>query len=236
MEPSIKETITSLELLKEINFFRKEEKRTESVHSDLLKVIRDEFEEEIGEGKISHTSTYKDSQGKERPMFILTIAQAKQVLARESKYVRKAVIGKLNELETKFKLPGTYKEALQALIVAEEVKEQQAITIKEQADYIDSNEESLIAYNTLVASDKLIPLKQIATILGLTKPGLLAKLRWLRIFNEDNRPYSEYHLQRKWFVTGFGKTLETSSWYATPKGLDGVIKKFKKIDEVKGWW
>ena len=57
-----------------------------------------EFEEEIGEGKISSTSTYKDSQGKDRPMFILEVNQAKQVLVRESKFVRKAVIKKLDEL------------------------------------------------------------------------------------------------------------------------------------------
>lgn len=98
-----KDTITSLELLEEINFFRKQEDRTETSHYDLLKIIRLEFDEEIGEGKISCTSTYKDSQGKDRPMFILTISQAKQVLVRESKYVRKAIIKKLEQLENKLK-------------------------------------------------------------------------------------------------------------------------------------
>lgn len=44
-------------------------------------------------------SSYRNSQNKEQPMFELTTAQAKQVLARESKFVRKAVIKKLEELE-----------------------------------------------------------------------------------------------------------------------------------------
>lgn len=84
-----KNQITSLELLEQINFFRNQEgNRAELQHYDLLKIIRDEFEEEINEGKISAV-TYKDKKGEERPMFELTPSQAKQVLVRESKFVRK---------------------------------------------------------------------------------------------------------------------------------------------------
>lgn len=94
-----KKYISSLELLEEINFFRKQEgNRTKLKHNDLLKIIRDEFEEEISLGKIS-SSDYKSNRGKLYPMFELTIPQAKQVLVRESKVVRKAVIKKLDEIE-----------------------------------------------------------------------------------------------------------------------------------------
>lgn len=117
-----KETITSKELLEQVNFFREkeyefkaknrtlteaEEKRGKFVeleHYDLLKVIRDEFEEEIGLGKISE-SYYINSQNKEQPMFILTLKQAKQVLLRESKFVRKAVIEYIEKLEEQVKNP-----------------------------------------------------------------------------------------------------------------------------------
>ncbi|MBC2849847.1 ORF6C domain-containing protein [Cetobacterium sp. 8H] len=93
--------ITSLELLEEINFFRKQEgNRTKLKHYDLLKIIRDEFEEEIGAGKISESS-YKNSQNKEYPMFELIISQAKQILVRESKFVRKSIIKKLDEIENR---------------------------------------------------------------------------------------------------------------------------------------
>ena len=99
-----KNMITSLEILEQINIFRKQEgNRTELQHKDLLKIIRDEFEEEIGEGKISPTS-YKDQWNREQPMFKLTIPQAKQILLRESKFVRKAVIHYLEELENRLKL------------------------------------------------------------------------------------------------------------------------------------
>ena len=40
-----KDTITSLELVDQINFFRKEEgKKTETQHKTLLEIIRNEFE------------------------------------------------------------------------------------------------------------------------------------------------------------------------------------------------
>ena len=48
-----KDKITSLEILEQINFFRKQEgKKTETQHKTLLEIIRNEFEEEINEQKI----------------------------------------------------------------------------------------------------------------------------------------------------------------------------------------
>lgn len=100
-----KDKITSLEIVAEINRYKKEEgNRTNLQHKDLLKIIREEFSEEIGEGKISPTS-YKDQWNREQPMFILTLSQARQVLVRESKYVRKSVIHFLETLEEKIKNP-----------------------------------------------------------------------------------------------------------------------------------
>lgn len=120
--------ISTLDILKEINFFRSQEGRNELKHYDLLKVVRDEFEEEIDAGKISGVE-YKDKKGENRPMFILTFNQAKQVLVRESKTVRKAVINYIEKLENEIKnkqekpkLPATYLEALKELVKVEEEK------------------------------------------------------------------------------------------------------------------
>lgn len=111
-----RESITSKELLVQVNLFREQEykskqangtltdaekkkgKFVELEHYDLLKIIRDEFDEEIGAGKIS-VSDYKDSSGKKNIMFILTYNQAKQVLLRESKFVRRAIIHYIEVLE-----------------------------------------------------------------------------------------------------------------------------------------
>ena len=91
-------------------------------HDNLLRTIRDElnikidllnFEEMLKEKEQLNfepmfidgifVSTYKDSYDREQIMFILTIDQAKQVLLRESKVVRKAVIQYLNSLEKKIR-------------------------------------------------------------------------------------------------------------------------------------
>lgn len=95
--------VTSVEMVEEINFFREKELGTEKytilMHKSLLGVIRDEFEEEISQQEIL-PSEY-ESRGKKYPMFELTLNQAKQILVRESKLVRKAVIKRLDELENK---------------------------------------------------------------------------------------------------------------------------------------
>lgn len=98
-----KETITSLELVDQINLFRKQEgAKAELKHKSLLEIIRNEFEEEITEQKIL-LSEYKDSTGRRLPLFVLTLNQAKQVLMRESKFVRKAMIHYIEELEEKLR-------------------------------------------------------------------------------------------------------------------------------------
>ena len=119
-----KESMTSLELLKEINIFReKEGKETEMQHKTLLGIIRDEFEEEISQQELLLSNYY--SRGKEFPMFILTLAQSKQVLSRESKYVRKAVLKYIENLESQLQKPLSVEEMIikQAQSVLELKKE-----------------------------------------------------------------------------------------------------------------
>lgn len=138
--------ITSLELVEQINVFRAEEgNRAVLQHSDLLKVIRDEFEEEIGIGQISETLYKHPQNGQEYPMFELTLSQAKQILVRESKFVRKAVIAYIERLEKQiksmFKVPQTFAEALQlAADQAKEIEAQQKLIAeqKPKAEYFDA--------------------------------------------------------------------------------------------------
>lgn len=97
-----KDTMTSLEVLEQINLFREKEDKSELAHGDLLKIIRIEFGEEISQGKISLSNNIV--RGREYPMFILNLSQAKQILLRESLYVRKAVIKYIEELEETIRL------------------------------------------------------------------------------------------------------------------------------------
>ena len=89
----------------------------ERVNGQNILLVKDEFNIKVNEGKISlvenkiiptsvegiFETTYRDEKGELRPMFILTIDQAKQVLLRESKVVRKAVIQYLNLLEKRIR-------------------------------------------------------------------------------------------------------------------------------------
>lgn len=97
-----KETITSLELLEQINVFRKQEGKRELGHNDLKKVIRKELEKDFNAGKISHIKQ-KDSRGRKQDIYILSFSQGKRVLLRESPTVRQAVIEYIEALERELK-------------------------------------------------------------------------------------------------------------------------------------
>jgi hypothetical protein len=93
-------SMTSLKLLDQINMFRSQEGLKQMLHKTLLNIIRSEFEQEIDEQNILPTS-YQDVQGRTQIMFTLTLSQAKQVLVKESKKVRKAVIHYIEIIEAK---------------------------------------------------------------------------------------------------------------------------------------
>ena len=196
--------INSLELLEQINFFRgQEENRAELKHYDLLKIIRDEFEEEIGQGKISESS-YKNSQNKEQPMFELTTAQAKQVLVRESKFVRKAVIRKLEELEqnTGPKVPTSFREALllaaeqqekiETLEIENKIKEQQIAEFKPRIEYLDTilkSEDTLTI--TQIAADYGISAQKLNSILHSEKIQRKVGGQWLLYTDKMGKGYTK---------------------------------------------
>lgn len=124
-----KELLKQINYFREIEYKEKEANNTlteaqkkrghyiELTHKNLLRTIRDEFNIPVNELKIEPVenkiiptsvegifeTAYKDEKGELRTMFILTIDQAKQVLMRESKVVRKAVIQYLNLLEKRIR-------------------------------------------------------------------------------------------------------------------------------------
>ena len=94
-----KMTITSLELVEQINIFRADiEGKAELRHDNLLQIIRDEFEDEINRLEIQEVK-YTDKKGEKRPMYVLESSHAKQLLVRESKTVRKALFAYIERLE-----------------------------------------------------------------------------------------------------------------------------------------
>lgn len=174
------DTLCSLELLEQINLFRKQEgNRTELQHKDLLKVIRDEFEEEINEGKISPV-TYKDKKGEERPMFKLTLSQARQVLIRESKFVRKAVVSFIDGIEEREKkeIANGYE---QALLTLKDIEKR-----NEELEYLTGDGKYL----------KAIPcVKWLRDYFWMDKNGVIPRLvkELILLSNERRIPYDSIH-------------------------------------------
>lgn len=225
-EIRVKDTITSLELLEQINIFRKEEgNRATLQHYDLLKVIRDEFEEEIGLGEIS-LSSYKNSQNKEQPMFILTLNQAKQVLMRESKFVRKAVILYIEKLEKRIieleKQLTTKEQYLLNIITSKSDIEIATNVAKFNIEYVQPLENNLKEekdkvtlkdlelknqkhkvdlYDTIADKDKTFTMSEVAKLInyiGIGRNKLFEILRINEILRANNEPYQQY-VDRGWF-------------------------------------
>ena len=192
-------TITSLELVEQINLFRKEEGKDKSLrHDTLLNIIRDEFEEEIGLQKILETQ-YTHPQNKQKyPMFELTIAQGKQVLLRESKFVRRHVVAWLERFEEANK-PMTAGEILmaqaQGMIALEKAQQLQAQQIalqnerltKIEAKITTKNEDyfTISGYSNIIG--KKVPL-QTAIALG-RKAAKICVQRDIPMGNEYDAKY-----------------------------------------------
>ena len=91
---------TSVELVDVINHFRTlDGKKNKLLHKNLLALIQAEFSEEINGLNSQPVNFYTDKKGEQRPMYKLSNSQAKQILVRESKAVRRAVIKLLEYLE-----------------------------------------------------------------------------------------------------------------------------------------
>ena len=99
----------------------------------MLEIIRDEFSEEIGAHELVESS-YRNKQNKKQPMFELTTLQAKQLLARESKHVRKALLAHIEKLED-FIREKASKEWEDARKLGKQVRLQETDAIKALIEY-----------------------------------------------------------------------------------------------------
>ena len=137
-----------VELCELINKLRVEEGNGKELRSHtLIEKIRKEVETMKKLGLSTERnflfSEYKDKSGKTNPTYLMNRDGILQIAASESVYVRAKIMEYINALETKiveqqFKLPTTYKEALQQLLQQVEENEKLLNVIEEQEDTIDS--------------------------------------------------------------------------------------------------
>ena len=203
-------------------------------HSHIMRDIRAEVEKLENEGintqSIFGLSEYQDSTGRTLPMFLLSKDGVMMLAMKYDTITRYKITQKLNELENKIKLPGTYKEALLALVAAEEIKEQQQLLITEQTEYIDLAKPKVEVYDAIIKTEGNYSFKYVAGLLGISKSEFVRKLKWLRIISETNEPFYEYRIAKQYFRTFFSK-----NWYVTPEGIIFLTKKFKTMDDNKAW-
>ena len=203
------ETITSLELLEEINLFREEESKSNPLnerkllrHDTLRSIIKDEFEEEILSQNILEKSISSNG-GRPTSIYILSLGQAKQVLVRESKFVRKAVICYIDKLEkslsNKFSIPQTYSEAL--LLASNQAKQ-----IEEQSKQLEEQKPKVEFFDQVTDSKDAVDMKECAKILnmGIGRNRLFEFLRSRSILDRKNLPYQIF------IDKGYFRTVETS--------------------------
>ena len=221
-------TMTSLEIVEQVNIFRQEEdvsKYKPLLHKNLLTIIRDEFSEEINELNILPVR-YKDAKGESRPMFKLSMNEARQILMRESKYVRKAMIAYITRLENKLsQLPDFTNPVIAARAWANEVeaKEQLVLQIEEVKEEAS---EALDFKEAITNSKKMSTVGDVASLLDMGRTTLYKFLRTEGlIMMYENRPKAQFiqsgHLSFKVTdINGRGCT----SVLISGKGID-LIKK-----------
>lgn len=257
--------ITSLELLKEVNKLRELEynykienglelgkvelrngRYTELRHDSLINIIRDEFEEDINALKILEV-TYKDKKGELRPMYILTLSQAKQIFSRESKFVRKRMIKYIEKLEQEIKKPKEYtiKELLQMQLESIEKIEQLELEnknkeklIKEKENIISEQTPKAEFYDKVTESNDVFDFKKVAKIInckGLGRNNLMAILKKENILDYQNLPYQKYVTQgyfkvvEKNYTDFFGNERVSTKTVVFQKGVGFIIRLLKKL-------
>ena len=129
------QTMTSKELVEVINMIRKEEGHSAEIqHSDLMRRIKG-FEQILPARSVTGDE-YLGSNGQMCPMLLLSKEACLLTVSSESPRINLVIIRRWQELEQQNR-PLSYKEALYALIEAEERRERDMLVMLQQAEVID---------------------------------------------------------------------------------------------------
>lgn len=161
----------------------------------------------------------------------MTLSQAKQVLVRESKFVRKAVISYIEKLEKTLmnnqpKLPQTYKEALKELLTQVEENERLQLEnkdMKPKAEYFDE----------IVDRGGLTNFRDTAKLLGVSEKAFIFLLIDKKYIYRDQKgtlkPVAKYvgtYFELKEWVRGEKTGTQT---LITAKGKEHFLELINSI-------
>lgn len=139
---------SSIYLVEQINVFRKQEKKQELLHKNLLAKIESEFEDEIG-GQNFQPTSYLDKSNRNSKMYELDFKQSLQILMSESKFVRKAVIDILEKQQQEIKrltVPLTFLEAMKLVVE----KEEQRLLAESNVEKLNVQLDNLLEYISII--------------------------------------------------------------------------------------
>ena len=140
----------------------------------------------------------------------------------------------------KLNLPTTYKEALLALVAAEEEKELLIAQNKQQEELLTIQAPKVDLYEDFISTEYLYSVGDIAKTLAIKNMGknnLYKYLRWNKIFMDKYEAYQRYvksgHVVHRNRTYTYGKdenakTVKEICAYFTPKGVEYLYKKLKK--------
>ena len=208
-------------------------------HFHVLRDIKALMEEEIGASNFG-LSSYKNSQNKEQPMYLIDrdgfTLLAMGFTGKEALKFKVQYIQAFNKMEeeliekAKFQLPTTFAQALQLAATQAEELEKQQLLLEEQKPKVEM-------YETIMASDKLFSMNEVAKLINSVGRNKLFKmLRDAKILMLDNNPYQQYIDQ------GYFKVVEVTTTgdkifvvtKTTNKGIEFICKRLNltctKID------
>jgi phage antirepressor YoqD-like protein len=222
-------------LVEQINIFRKEEgNRAEIVHSDLLKKIEREFNEELAEGNISFGS-YLDLNNQSRKQYDLTFEYSLQLIMSESKTVRKRCVeimkAQQTQLQTFFNIPKTFSEALLLAGKQQEVIEKQALLIEGQVPKVE-------AFDRVIDNSTVYTLDTVSDIVNIGRTKLSSRLKEIgwAIKDSSKGTSSTRSAEENGFAKTFFETIKQGQHefkvkkiVITKRGLDHLINNYNKI-------
>lgn len=208
--------INSVELVDIINQFRqleseliRDKKYIELKHKDIMKKIRKEVEvlQSLGldNGRKISPVEYVDAKGEKRPCYSLNRDGMLQMLNSESVLVRHKTIEYINKLEDELspKLPKTYKEALIALVQAEEEKEKLQLENAQQKQLIGEYQPKVDYVDEILKSTDTLTVTQISKDYGLSAQELNSILNDNKVQYKQN---GQWLLYSKYQECGYTKS------------------------------
>ena len=235
--------ITSIEVLDQINLFRnKEGNRKELRHDTLRSIIKDEFEAEVLSQNILEKSI-PSRNGRPLAIFEMSLSQAKQILLRESKFVRRAVLLYIEQLEKSIKSFHIPKTLLEALYLASA----QAKTIEEQDALLQLQAPKVLFAEAIENAEDYPLIAELAKILRQqgVKIGQNRLFEWLRksgylgckgkYYNQPTQRAMDkelFRISKEAITLSNGKDKVVTTTSLTSKGTAYFVKKILSAPSV----